>query len=88
MEEVEEIINNTRIKREPEIPFPQANDFEKCINLLEILENWEKTKVEIATEYSFHRRQADYYVNAAKIFYDLLRSKAIRSYWLEMEGIW
>lgn len=66
LEEVEEIINNTRIKREPEIPFPQANDFEKCINLLEILENWEKTKVEIATEYSFHRRQADYYVNAAK----------------------
>jgi hypothetical protein len=39
LEEVEEIINNTRIKREPEIPFPQANDFEKCINLLEILEN-------------------------------------------------
>lgn len=54
--DVNSLLKNTKTVKEPEVPFPQANDFEKCINLLEFLENWEKTKEEIAIEYSFDER--------------------------------
>lgn len=66
-EEVKEIFNRVKIIPEPEnTPFPQADDFEKVINLLEILQSWEKTDDELADEYNFVIRQSHYYKNAAK----------------------
>ena len=48
------------------VPFPQADKFEKVIDLLEILSRTPRTQEEIATEFAFDSRQADYYFNAGK----------------------
>jgi len=66
LDEITAISNTISIVESPQIPFPQADDFEKCVNMLEILSFWDKTKKEIAEKYSFTMRQADYYTNATK----------------------
>jgi len=66
LSEVKNIIKNVKEVPEPEVPFPQADDFEKVINLLEILQSGEKTDDELIEEYNFVKRQAHYYKTAAK----------------------
>ncbi|REC50441.1 transcriptional regulator [Chryseobacterium piscium] len=67
IEIVQEILNNVVITKEPEIPFPQANNFERVINLCELLKQKEFiTKEEITSNYDFDARQTDYYINAGK----------------------
>jgi hypothetical protein len=52
LEEVSHILNTVTLIPEPtDTPFPQADDFEKCINLLEILNSSIKTNMEISEEY-------------------------------------
>lgn len=66
-DEVKNILNDVKTVSEPEnTPFPQADDFEKVINLLEILQSGEKTDDELADEYNFVIRQSHYYKNATK----------------------
>ncbi len=51
----------------PGVPFPQANDFEKVINIVEILfAGLAETRDDFADHFSFDIRQADYYYNAAR----------------------
>ncbi len=66
-------IHNSIIIPEPEIPFPQADSFERIINLCEILGNKiSLTKDELISDYDFKQsdtfdmRQVDYYTNAAR----------------------
>ena len=67
LEEVRHILNTVTLIPEPtDTPFPQADDFEKCINLLEILNSSIKTNMEISEEYWFVLRQAGYYKNSLK----------------------
>lgn len=66
-----EIIEGLRasvaVVREPGIPFPQANAFERVINLTELVhDKGMLTKEEITIEYAFAGRQSDYYMNAAR----------------------
>lgn len=49
-----------------EISFPQADSFERIIDLVEFLNEGEYTVDEIALEYEFDPRQSDYYFNAAR----------------------
>src|SRR5690606_37028402 len=57
----------TKTVKEPEIPFPQADNFERVINLCELLKQKEFiTKEEITQNYDFDARQTDYYSNAGK----------------------
>lgn len=49
-----------------EIPFIQANSFERIISLMEILSEEDKTTEEIADIMQFDLRQSDYYYNAGK----------------------
>ena len=48
-------------------PFPQADDFNKVISLVDVLFGRQMTIEEIADEFEFTSRQADYYFNAAKV---------------------
>jgi hypothetical protein len=50
----------------PGVPFPQADDFEKVINILELIYCGYRTKDSFADYFSFDKRQADYYFNAAR----------------------
>jgi len=72
-ETIQGLIHNSIIIPEPEIPFPQADSFERIINLCEILGNKiSLTKEELISDYDFKQgdtfdmRQVDYYTNAAR----------------------
>ncbi|MDR2205904.1 MAG: hypothetical protein LBE36_07095 [Flavobacteriaceae bacterium] len=67
LEALSQIIDNTKTIKEPEIPFPQADSFERVINLCELLKQKEFiTKEDITQNYDFDARQTDYYSNAGK----------------------
>lgn len=67
IEIIQEILHGTKTIVEPVIPFPQANSFERVINLCELLKQKEfLTKEEITQNYDFDARQTDYYSNAGK----------------------
>lgn len=55
-----------RCVKEPHIPFPQADSFERVVNLCELLSGSELTFEGITNEYTFDMRQAHYYVAAAR----------------------
>lgn len=66
--ELENLLVNTPIVTEDAtLPFPQADSFERLINLCEILSRQEiLSKEEIAANYGFTERQASYYVAAGR----------------------
>lgn len=60
------MIETTAPTEEPEgIPFPQADSFERVVNLCERLATGGMAKEDIEETYGFDPRQADYYFNAA-----------------------
>lgn len=67
IEALAQIIDSTKTVKEPEIPFPQADSFERVVNLCELLKQKEFiTKEDITQNYDFDGRQTDYYSNAGK----------------------
>jgi len=67
IEALAQIIDSTKTVIEPEIPFPQADSFERVVNLCELLKQKEFiTKEDITQNYDFDGRQTDYYSNAGK----------------------
>lgn len=70
LDRLQDIVDNAVFVQEPYVPFPQSNDIDKTINLCELLyyKNAEMSKEEIAQEFRFVPRQADYYGNSAKYF--------------------
>lgn len=67
IEMIEELLDNAIFREEPQLPFPQADSFERVVNLCELLnENELLMKEEITQNYGFDARQTDYYVNAGR----------------------
>ena len=67
LEILSDILDSTKRVREPKAPFPQADSFERVINLCELLSQRDfMTKEEITENYDFDARQTDYYSNAGK----------------------
>lgn len=67
VETIQKILQSTNVIEEPNIPFPQANNFERIINLCELLKEKEFiSKEDITQNYDFDSRQTDYYSNAGK----------------------
>lgn len=69
------ILEEIDIIKEPEIPFPQADNFKRVINLCELLLNEDMKKEDIVSKYDFDPRQADYYTNAG-IYLGLINKKS------------
>lgn len=67
IENIQNILDNVQLVKEPELPFPQADSFERVINLCELLkQKGFISKEDITHNYDFDHRQTDYYSNAAK----------------------
>ena len=70
LEALFQIINTTKSVKEPEIPFPQADSFERVINLCELIkQNQIMSKEQYLQDFDFGAidpRQHDYYTNAAR----------------------
>lgn len=65
-QDIEEILGNTEIIDEPNISFPQADNFRRVINMCEFLKNEKGTKDIFVERYNFEPRQSDYYTNACR----------------------
>ncbi len=61
-----DVLNNTKVKPEPNVTFIQADSFTKVISLVEHLNQNSMTTSEIADVFGFRERQSDYYYNACK----------------------
>lgn len=77
MNDLIDLMENTTIVPEPQIPFPQADNFERVIDLLFLLNNQNLTLEEITNNYDFDKRQASYYSSA--LMYLGLVSKKIEN---------
>ena len=60
-------IKADKVNDPQDIPFPQADDFNRVINLCELLnENQQLTRNEVTENYAFNVRQTNYYTDAAR----------------------
>lgn len=66
LSDLREVALRTQIVAEPEISFPQANRFERVINLCELLNTRELSRERVTEEYAFDLRQTNYYTDAAR----------------------
>lgn len=67
LEIIQEVLSEVAIESEPEISFPQANSFDRVINLCELLnDNTFLSKENITENYDFDKRQTSYYADAGR----------------------
>lgn len=71
--DIVELIKKTEIIQEPKVPFPQADSFERVIDLLNALNKEELNNEEISLMYDFDYRQAQYYSRAC-MYLDLAQN--------------
>lgn len=64
LEDIIDILDKTKIKSEPKIPFPQADSFNRIVDLLGLLVEKDLSKDYITTNYDFDIRQTNYYTTA------------------------
>lgn len=62
--DVDRVFNHLKLIAEPDIPLPQADRFERVVDLLSLLLQRDLTKDDITENYEFDLRQTDYYTNA------------------------
>lgn len=63
--EITQLVAETMVLPEPEVPFPQADKFQRVIDLLGLLVENDLTKEFLTQNYQFDSRQTDYYTNSA-----------------------
>ncbi|KGI40817.1 hypothetical protein RS78_09445 [Clostridium tetani] len=82
------IFNNTIVLDEPKISFPQADNFNRVINLCELLCRNEMSKEEITVNYDFDPRQTNYYTDAGRYLglIDKKRKNGVIKFFLTSEG--
>lgn len=67
LDDVSKVFSTVNVLAETnQITFPQANSFERVIDLLSLLVEKDLTKDEITENYQFTRRQTDYYTDAGR----------------------
>lgn len=67
LETIQKVLSQSKIVQEPQISFPQADSFDRVINLCELIK--EKVNIEkddITLNYDFDARQTNYYSDAAR----------------------
>ncbi|NLJ72867.1 MAG: transcriptional regulator [Syntrophomonadaceae bacterium] len=66
LEDIIQVFQQIKLIVEPKIPFPQADNFKRVINLCELLNENDFTREEITTNYDFDPRQTNYYTDAGR----------------------
>ncbi|WP_413162512.1 type II restriction enzyme [Capilliphycus salinus ALCB114379] len=65
-DDILEVFNSVKVVCEPDVTFPQADDFNRVVDLLTLLYENDLTKDEITTKYQFTARQTNYYTDAGR----------------------
>jgi len=63
---LEEILSDSSLRPAPAVPFPQADDVDKIIDLVDAVGAGVSNPEDLAMRYAFVERQAQYYVGAAR----------------------
>lgn len=63
--DIQDILSSARVVAEPKKPFPQADSFERIINLCELLNGQVLSCNDVTDRYAFDARQTRYYTDAA-----------------------
>ena len=67
IQDIQNVFNSiNEFYEEPQIAFPQADCFDRIINLCELLLDEPRTKSNITENYAFDERQTNYYTDAAR----------------------
>lgn len=64
--DIQAVLEETPLVNEPQIPFPQADKFERIINLCELVSTQELSRTKVTEQYDFDARQTNYYTDAAR----------------------
>jgi hypothetical protein len=64
--DIQTVLKRVVMVHEPQIPFPQADNFERVINICELLNERELSRNSITEQYAFDARQTNYYTDAAR----------------------
>ena len=81
-----DLIGRVTTQNEPQIAFPQADKFERIINLCEILSSQPYTREQVTQRYAFNVRQTNYYTDAAQYLGLVEKIKTGGPYRLTSEG--
>ncbi len=66
VDDIQQVLRNTIRESEPQIPFPQADSFERVINICELLNDQNLSRNDVTERYAFDARQTNYYTDAAR----------------------
>ncbi len=66
LDDILNVLNRVKHMEEPPVPFPQADSFDRVINLCELLAQNDMTRDQITMEYAFNARQTNYYSDAGR----------------------
>lgn len=64
--DIQTVLCSSTLVNEPTVPFPQADSFERVINLCELLDGQELSRNDVTDQYAFDARQTNYYTDAAR----------------------
>ncbi len=64
--DIQDVLNTVQIVVEPKIAFPQADKFERVINLCELVSENRLSRTDVTEQYAFDVRQTNYYTDAAR----------------------
>ena len=78
LSDLQTVASNTQVIPEPKVSFPQANSFERVINICELLKTQDLSHEQITEKYAFDMRQTNYYTDAAR-YLGLLEKRYIKS---------
>ena len=65
-DDIQQVLHNVVRENEPQIPFPQADSFERVINICELLDEQDLSRNDVTEQYAFDDRQTNYYTDAAR----------------------
>lgn len=65
-DDIQQVLRNAVRENEQQIPFPQADSFERVINICELLDDQDLSRNEVTELYAFDARQTNYYTDAAR----------------------
>ncbi|HJJ98604.1 MAG TPA: hypothetical protein O0X23_00080 [Methanocorpusculum sp.] len=75
IDDIQNVLNSVQTGLETKtVPFPQADNFKRIINLCELLMEKDMNKDDITEQYAFTPRQTDYYTNAG-IYLGLIKKE-------------
>ncbi len=67
LDDIYDVLISSKVEPEPEVPFPQCDNFYRIVDLLSLLaDKSELQSDEITNNYAFTSRQTEYYTNGAK----------------------